>query len=74
MKYQKAFNIWALSDSEVKKIQPGQWIYAGDASTKGIFLGVKKSGAIVCAWHNNAVASKDYLKYIRVVRDYSLSK
>lgn len=74
MKYQKSINIWALSDNEIKNLQPGQWVYAGEKSNKGIFLGVKNSGAIACAWHENAKYSKEYKNYIRVIRDYATAK
>ena len=51
MKYQKPINIWnVVPASRVKDIQVGQWVYAGDKEDKGIFLGVKPSGVVVCAW------------------------
>lgn len=73
MKYQKALNIWALSDNEIKNLQPGQWIYAGEISNKGIFLGNVISGSIVCAWYKNA-KQREYKSYIRTLRDYATAK
>jgi hypothetical protein len=74
MKYQKALNIWNMSDSERAKLQPGQWIYAGDKSNKGIFLGVKASGSVVCAWYENVKCAREYKAYIRILRNYALAK
>lgn len=38
MKYIQAFNIWNIPHELIKYIQPGQWIYAGDKSNKGIYI------------------------------------
>ena len=73
MKYQKSINIWNMSDSERAKLQPGQWIYAGEKTSKGIFLGIRESGSVVCAWYQNA-KSREYKSYIRTLRDYALAK
>tara|TARA_R110000868_G_scaffold261799_1_gene519951 strand:- start:312 stop:533 length:222 start_codon:yes stop_codon:yes gene_type:complete len=73
MKYQKSFNIWNMSKSDIAKIQPGQWVYAGNKSDNGIFLGIKPSGTIVCAWYKNA-KQREYKSYIRTLRDYATAK
>ena len=59
--------------ARIKDIQPGQWVYAGDKADKGIFLGVKPSGVIVCAWYRNAKNSKDFKGYIKSLRQYALA-
>ena len=74
MKYQKSMNIWNMSDSERAKLQPGQWVYAGDKSNNGIFLGIRESGSVVCAWYQNAKCAREYKAYIRILRDYALAK
>ena len=71
MRYIKAFDIYKLSENTYKDIMVGQWIFAGDISNKGRFLGVKKSGTVVVAWHNNAKQQKDYAGYIAALLAYS---
>ena len=50
MKYKKAFNIWQVPSYLRKGIHPGQWVYAGDPSNKGQYLGQTKMGCDVVAW------------------------
>ena len=73
MRYQPSFNIWDIPTPLYKHLQVGQWIYAGDRDNKGIFLGVKPSGTIVCAWHKNAQAhgKGQFNKYIKTLRTYA---
>lgn len=71
MKYQKSINIWAISDSEIKKLQAGQWIYGGDIKNKGMFLGVKPSGTVVVAWLGNASNQASYKGYIKALSNYA---
>jgi hypothetical protein len=74
MKYQPAINIWNIVPAgRVKDLQAGQWVYAGDKEDKGIFLGVKPSGTIVCAWYRNAKNSKDFKGYVKSLRQYALA-
>jgi hypothetical protein len=73
MKYAPAFDIWAVPHGLYKHIQPGQWVYAGSPDTKGIFLGVKPSGTVVCAWYHNAKA-QEYKSYLKTLRTYALGK
>jgi hypothetical protein len=73
MKYSQAFDIWAVPTGLYKHIQPGQWVYAGDKSNKGIFLGIKPSGVVVCAWYQNA-KSREYKSYLKTLRQYALGK
>jgi len=75
MKYSKAFDIWQVSENALAQVQPGQWVYAGTPENKGIFLGVKPSGSIVCAWHNIGKNCKlGFYGYIRTLRNYALGK
>jgi hypothetical protein len=71
MRYQKAINIWNISDSEIKKLQGGQWVYGGDLNNKGVFLGVKKSGTVVVAWLGNARFQDSYKGYIKALSQYA---
>ena len=72
MKYQPAINIWnVVPASRIKDLQAGQWVYAGDRADKGIFLGVKTSGTIVCAWYHNAKNSKNFKEYVKTLRQYA---
>ena len=48
------------------------WVYTGDRASKGIFLGVKRSGVVVVAWYGNAKSRVDYRDYLRSLRDYAL--
>ena len=76
MQFQPSFNIWEVPQALYKHIQPGQWIYAGSKDNKGIFLGVKPSGIVVCAWHNNAKAQGKgkYSTYIKTLRQYATNQ
>ncbi len=71
MKYQKAINIWKISDSEIKKLQAGQWVYGADINNKGMYLGMKKSGTVVVAWLGNANQQDSYRGYIRALANYA---
>jgi hypothetical protein len=72
MKYTQAFDLWSVPVALYKHIQPGQWVYTGDKTSKGIFLGVKQSGVVVVAWYGNAKSRADYRDYLRSLRDYAL--
>jgi len=72
MKYQQPINIWnVVPAARIKDIQPGQWVYAGDKADKGIFLGVRSTGVIVCAWYRNAKNSHDFKGYVKSLRQYA---
>jgi hypothetical protein len=71
MRYQKALDIWQLSDKSIKQLQTGQWIYGGDQKNLGRFLGVKKSGIVVVAWQGNASFQKSYIDYIKQLLNYA---
>ena len=71
MRYVKAVNIWALSEAEIRLLQPGQWVYAGTPDNKGQFWGVRTHGTVVVAWYQNAKRHRDYHAYMKAVRDYA---
>lgn len=74
MKYQKMMNIWEMAPKEIKLLQPGQMVYAGNSeqSSRGRFLGVRASGVVVVAWHDNTKGSSLGVKrYLRTMRDYA---
>lgn len=75
MKFQRSFDIWAVPTPLYKHLQPGQWVYAGDRSNKGIYLGVTGQGTVVCAWYQNAKAHGrgGFKGYIRSLRNYALA-
>lgn len=75
-KFQAAVNIWDLSEESTKNLKVGNWVYAGDPSNKGVFLGVKKyagnGSVVVVAWLHNAKNSKiGYHAYIKSLRTYA---
>jgi hypothetical protein len=74
MKYQPAFNVWAMPDAFYKHIQTGQWVYAGSKDNKGIFLGVRKSGTVVVAWYHNAKSHKSFREYVKTLHHYASGK
>lgn len=73
MQYTETVNIWALSEAQVKKLQPGQWVSAGAKTNdnKGIFCGVKKSGTVVVAWEHNARNSGDFQDYVQTLMNFA---
>ena len=73
MKYIHPFNIWDIPNELIRYIQPGQHIYAGDKSNKGIFQGIKKTGIIVVAWKGNIDNKPNKREYIKTLRDYAKS-
>lgn len=74
MKYIQAFNIWNIPQELIKYIQPGQHVYAGDKSNKGIYQGIKSNGIVVVAWQGNINNKKNKREYINKLRDYAKSK
>lgn len=65
-RYTKTVDVWD-NNINFNKLQPGQWVEAGKGGDRGIFCGVKKSGAVVVAWHGNAKAPRDggYRGYVK---------
>tara|TARA_R110000824_G_scaffold70939_2_gene181854 strand:- start:190 stop:417 length:228 start_codon:yes stop_codon:yes gene_type:complete len=74
MQFVKALDIHSLTDNERAALQVGQWVYAGDKSAKGKFLGVTKGGSVVVAWHGSATRKGNKPnEYYRALRDYALA-
>jgi hypothetical protein len=71
MQYSKPVDIWQLSDKQIKKLQVGQWVYAGESKNIGRFLGVKKSNTVVVAWQGNASFQESYKGYIQTLLNYA---
>lgn len=71
MRYIQAFNIWNIPNELIKYIQPGQWVYAGDKSNKGIYQGIKNNNIIVVAWKGNIDNQANKREYINKLRDYA---
>jgi hypothetical protein len=73
MRYTHSPNIWQLTEQQIKHLQPGQWVYAGDPGSKGQFLGVKPSGTVVVAWLGNIRNHRGQCRsYLNKLRQYAL--
>lgn len=76
-RYQKAFNIWEVSDSNRARIQIGQWVKAGPDGPLGRFCGHGTSDVV--AWHGNAKGfakgkgKGGYAAYMAALFDYGKS-
>jgi hypothetical protein len=62
MKYTKAVDI---IKADQKALQPGQWVYAGDNTVRGQFLGVAKSGTIVICWSGHKATREKLMRYAK---------
>lgn len=74
MKYTAPFDIWQVPYDLLKHVQPGQYVYAGDRSNPGRFMGVKsRSGVVVVAWHGNVRNQKrgERAEYLKTLRNYA---
>lgn len=72
-KFQPIVDIWALDDDARSKLQRGQWVTAGtcgDPNARGVFCGVRESGAVVVMWQGNAKGRKSYTDYRKSLMDY----
>lgn len=74
MKYTKAFDIWRLTPVEIRRLQPGQWVFAGERDSRGRYLGIKPSGSVVVGWLGNARNHSPRKAYYRALRDYALGQ
>lgn len=70
--YKKTIDIWALTEKQIARLIPGQWVSGG--GNKGRFWGVKPSGTVVVAWYHNAKNSGKYNDYNRSLYNYANSK
>jgi hypothetical protein len=71
MRYTAAQDIWKLEPAQISQLQPGQWVYAGEPQNRGQYWGVKQSGSIVVAWHQNAQRADNYAQYQHTLRQYA---
>jgi hypothetical protein len=72
MLYTTSQDIWAMTESQMRQMQPGQWVHAGRIEDKGMFLGVKTSGSVVVAWAGNARShGGNRAAYIKSLRQYA---
>jgi hypothetical protein len=77
MRYQPTLNIHNLTQGEIKRLHPGQWVtttHPSDKAAKGIYLGVKASGSVVVAWYMNARGHRGGLTfrgYVKTLRQYA---
>ena len=71
MQYKKALDIWQLTENQIRKLQVGQWVFAGTTKNTGRFLGIKKSGTVVVSWQGNASFQKSYKGYIQQLLNYA---
>jgi hypothetical protein len=64
MQYKQAINVYSTTEDRLKKLQPGQWVYAGDKSVMGRFCRVKQNGVVVVSWAGN-------MKHFQTLNQYS---
>ena len=68
--YVKTINIQDMTPSQMKALQPGQWVQTtGEA--KGQFFGVTKGNGVVVGWHGNSLRSNRYGTYAATLRQYA---
>jgi hypothetical protein len=70
MRYTTTVDIWSLSQTQIRKLQPGQWVEGG--GELGRYWGTKPSGTVVVAWYQNARRA-GYKKYNQTLRDFALN-
>lgn len=72
MQYTKPVDIWSASRGQMMTMQPGQWVYAGNKTDNGMFMGIRPGGTVVVAWRNNIAShGRNRLAYIRSLRQYA---
>ena len=71
MRYTQAFDIWNVSIPSLATVQAGQWVFAGDRSSMGRFMGIKPSGVVVVAWLHNERGHTDRQAYRSKLRAYA---
>lgn len=72
-RFTRTVDIWALSPEERAKLQPGQWVKAGDRqdASKGRFWG-ERSASTVVAWSGNAKGRG--WGYHKALREYATAR
>jgi len=73
MSYKKILDIGKLAEAEIRKLTPGQWVYADQDGPlwRGRFWGVKPSGTVVVAWQGNARNFGNWREYQQKLRQYA---
>lgn len=73
MKYSKVVDIGKMSETEMRKLQRGQWVYTDQDAPlwRGRFWGVKPSGTVVVAWQGNASKQSSYWEYQSALLNYA---
>lgn len=61
-KFTKTVDIWALTEEQIKKLQPGQWVKAGPDGTRGRFFG--HGASTVVAWEKRLPRGVRYFEYL----------
>lgn len=71
--YKKVVDIGCLTEREIRRLTPGQWVYTGTDGPlwRGRFWGVKPSGTVVVAWQGNARGSGNWREYQNKLRAYA---
>lgn len=72
-RYRPILDIWALSQEERTKLQPGQWVFAGTDDHplhRGVFCGVRPNGSTVVMWQGNAKGRRSYREYRKTLMEY----
>jgi len=74
MKYTPTVDIGSMTPAEMRRLQPGQWVYTGEnaALYRGRFWGIKPSGTVVVAWQGNAKRHANYQQYQQTLRHYAI--
>lgn len=71
MRFQKAIDLWSLSENQRKELKRGQWVYAGHPKDKGIWCGIRSSGSGVVAWYDNAKNRNNFWDYVKTLHEYA---
>ena len=72
MRFTRPINIWSLTPEQMaERLQPGQWVYAGEPGNTGRYLGARPSGTVVVAWSGNVNSQSDRAGYLRALRTYA---
>ena len=72
-RFTTTIDIWALTPEERSRLQPGQWVRAGDTqdASRGRFWGERKASTVV-AWCGNAKGRG--WDYHRALRAYATAQ
>lgn len=70
MRFTKAVDVWALSDDERRRLQPGQWVFCGEPQYLGRFYAQSETTTVVAHLNGHR---KGWPSYCRTIRDYGRS-